>query len=53
MDLLIGWLVDLIACMQMVGESINRGVDLSQKKKQLVGSLNEAKLAPQSDEKVR
>jgi hypothetical protein len=37
----------------MVGESINRGVDLSQKKKQLVGSLNEAKLAPQNDERVR
>lgn len=38
---------------QMVGESINRGVDISAKKKQLVGSLNEAKLAPQNDERVR
>ena len=38
---------------QMVGESINRGVDLGLKKKQLVASLNEAKLAPQTDERVR
>jgi len=38
---------------QMVGESINRGVDLGVKKKQLVASLNEAKLAPQNDERVR
>ena len=37
----------------MVGESINRGVDLTQKKKQLVTSLNEAKLAPPNDERVR
>jgi hypothetical protein len=38
---------------QMVGESINRGVDLGVKKKQLVASLNEAKLAPPNDERVR
>ena len=37
----------------MVGESINRGVELSQKKKQLVASLNEAKLAPQNDDRIR
>ena len=37
----------------MVGEAINKTVDLNTKKKQLLSSLTEAKLLPQIDERLR
>ena len=39
--------------MQVVGESITKFIDIHAKKKQLLGSLTEAKLQPQTDEQVR
>ena len=46
-------LLDSITHDQMVGESINKFIDVHAKKKQLLAMLTEAKLQPQTDEHIR
>lgn len=46
-------LFDHVTSDQMVGESINKHVDIGAKKKQLLGALTGSKLIPQTDEKIR
>jgi len=46
-------LADSVTHDQAVGEAVNKAVDLSQKKRQLMASLTEAKLPPQVDERLR
>ncbi len=46
-------LLDSVTQDQVAGEALNRCVELSQKKRQLLASLSEARLPPQVDEKVR
>ena len=46
-------LLDNVGPDQMVGEAINKTVDINQKKKQLLTALTEVKLLPQIDERLR
>ena len=46
-------LLDNVSFDQMVGESVNKHVDITLKKKQLLGALTDTKLLPQIDERIR
>lgn len=46
-------LLDSVTQDQIVGEAINKYVDIGQKKKMLLSALTEAKLFPQNDERLR
>ena len=46
-------LLDNVSFDQMVGESINKHVDITLKKKQLLTSLSGSKFLPQIDERIR
>ena len=46
-------LLDNVTFDQMVGESVNKHVDITLKKKQLLGALTDTKLLPQIDERIR
>ena len=47
------WTLDNVSFDQMVGEAINKHVDISLKKKQLLTSLSGSKFLPQIDERIR
>lgn len=46
-------LLDNVPFDQMVGESVNKHVDITLKKKQLLGALTDTRLLPQIDERIR
>ena len=47
------WTLDNVSFDQMVGEAINKHVDITLKKKQLLTSLSGSKFLPQIDERIR